>query len=85
MKDEIDAGHGRREAVGLADIADDELELGALVGQPHVLLFLLVPGENADLPDVGLEEAAEDGIAERPRSAGDEENLVFKHGRIISP
>ena len=33
----------------------------------HVILFLLVPGENADLPDVGIQEMFQHSVAERIR------------------
>ena len=42
------------------------------------MLLLLVAAEDADLGDVGLEETAQDGVAEGAGAAGDEEGLVFR-------
>ena len=45
----------------------------------HVVLLLLVAREDADLPDVAVQEAAEDGVAEAARAAGDKEDFIFKN------
>ena len=48
----------------------------------HVVLLLLVAGEDADLPDVAVQEAAEDGVAETACAACDKEHLFSKHTHI---
>lgn len=49
----------------------------------HVILLLLIAGEDADFLDVAVQEAAEDGVAEAARAAGDEEGFFFKYCHII--
>ena len=48
----------------------------------HVVLLLFVAGEDADLLDVAIQEAAEHGVAEAARAAGDEEHFIFKNTHI---
>jgi len=79
MKHEIHTGHRVQQALWSAHIADVELELGMVVGQPHVVLFLLIAGEDADLADVGIEEAVQDGIAEGAGAAGNEKGCAGKY------
>ena len=45
----------------------------------HIVLLLLVAGEDAYFPDVAVQEAAEDGVAEAARAAGNEEHFIFKY------
>ena len=49
----------------------------------HVVLLLLVTGEYADLPDVAVEETAEDGVSEAAGAAGDKENFIFEDCHIF--
>ena len=70
MEDEIHSAHGLLHAALIAHIADVELELGAVVALAHVVLLLLVTAEDANLGDVGVEEALENGVAEGASSAG---------------
>ncbi len=79
MEDEIHADHSVLQAVGLPDVADVELELGIGVGQTHVVLLLLVPAEDADLADVGIQEAPQHGVAERAGAAGDQKGFAREH------
>lgn len=57
MKDEIHPAHRLLHAALVAHVADVELELGAVVALAHVVLFLLVTAEDANLADIGVEEA----------------------------
>ena len=79
MKDEIDAGHCVQQAFGPANVADMKLKFAVVVGQPHIVLLLLVSAENADLIDVALEKAAKDSITKCTGAAGDQKGLVCKH------
>ena len=45
---------------------------------PHVVLLLLVAREDADLLDVAVQEAAEDGVAETAGAAGNQKYPIFK-------
>jgi hypothetical protein len=49
---------------------------------PHVVLFLLVTREHANLTHIGLQEAVENGIAEAPGPAGNEHRLAGKMGEV---
>lgn len=46
---------------------------------PHVVLFLLIAREDADLLDVAVKEAAEDGVAEAAGAAGNQKNFILKN------
>jgi hypothetical protein len=79
VEDVIDTAHGGRDGMRIAHVADVELQLAVVVKLPHVVLLLLVAGEDADFTDVGVEEAAEDGVAEGAGTAGDQECFVTKN------
>ena len=70
--------HGVLAGLQVADIADIELDLvchfrhGCLEMVAHIVLLLLVAGEDSDFTDVGVEETVEDGVAEGTGAAGDE-------------
>ena len=55
VEDVVHAVHGVADALGVADVADEEAHLGRELGGPllqavaHVVLLLLVAGEDADL------------------------------------
>ena len=44
----------------------------------HIVLLLLIAGEDADLADVGRKKAVENGVAERAGPTGDHEGFVFE-------
>jgi hypothetical protein len=44
----------------------------------HVILLLLIAGEDPDLRDLGLQEAVQHRVPERARAAGDEECLAVE-------
>lgn len=89
VEDVVDPVHGVAHALGVADVADEEADLGGELGRPllqavaHVVLLLLVTREDADLGQVGVHEVLEHGVAERAGAARDHEGLVFKGGRIV--
>ena len=71
MKHIVHARHGIEQAFGPPHIADVELQLVVVIGQPHIMLFLLIAAEDANLADVRTEKAAQHGIAEGARAARD--------------
>ena len=78
VEDIIHAGHGVPDGLRVAHIADVELDLARVLRvlglqlMAHIVLLLLVAGENADLADVGGEKMLEHGMAETAGAAGDE-------------
>lgn len=78
MKDVFHTGHSVQEAAGVAHVANVELELGVGVLPAHVVLLLFIAGKDADFPDVGCQKSLQDGMAERTRPPGYQENLVGK-------
>lgn len=66
---EIDATHCAHHRLEVANIADIELELVALVLLAHVILLLLVATEDTDFAKIGFQEATQDGISERASAA----------------
>ena len=85
----IDPRHRAPATFEAADVADVEFDLVGDVRVPclvlvaHVVLLLLVAGEDADLADVRAQEAPQDGVAERSGPAGDHQGLVFENGHIV--
>ena len=75
----VHAAHGDVHRLLVAHVADIELDLGVLQPVTHVVLLLLVAREDADLTDVAVQEAAEDGVAEAARAASNEEHFIFKY------
>ena len=49
-----------------------------LIFVPHIILFLLIAGEDADLRDVGLKEATKDCVTETASPSGNHEYPVFE-------
>ena len=62
---------GIANAAVVTHIPDVVLDLVILVEVAHVILFLLVATEDADLCNIGIQEAFEHGIAKGAGSAGD--------------
>ena len=85
MEDVVHAVHGVAHALGVADVADEEADLGGELGGPllqavaHVVLLLLVAREDADLGQVGVHEVLEHGVAERAGAARDHKGPVFEY------
>ena len=79
MEDQVHAIHRFLDAVEVADVANIKAEFVAAVLVAHVVLFLLVAAEDADLADVGVQKATQDGVAKAAGAAGDEQGFVFKH------
>ncbi|MPM76624.1 hypothetical protein SDC9_123623 [bioreactor metagenome] len=72
MEDVIYAVHGVLDAVYIAHVADVEFYLLVIViFGAHVVLFLLVAGEDAEFFYVRRKETVEDRVTERTRAARD--------------
>ena len=84
VEDVVHAVHGIAHRLSVTDVADEEAHLGGelrgllLQAVAHVVLLLLVAGEDADLGQVGVHEVLEHGVAERSGAARDHQGLVFK-------
>ena len=74
----VDAGHCVRNGLRVTDVADVEFHLVGVLRilrlqlMAHIVLFLLVAGEDADLTDIAGQEVLEHGVAEAAGAAGDE-------------
>ena len=55
-----------------------KLRVQLLVFVAHVVLLFLVPGENANFPDVRGQKAVQNRVTEGAGPARDEESIVFK-------
>ena len=84
VEDVVNAAHGIAHGLGVAHVADEEAHLGGELGAAllqavaHVVLLLLVSGEDADLLEVRVHEVLEHGVAEAARTACDHEGLTCK-------
>ena len=82
VEDVVNAAHGIAHGLGVAHVADEEAHLGGELGAAllqavaHVVLLLLVSGEDADLLKVRVHEVLEHGVAEAARAARDHEGLT---------
>ena len=45
----------------------------------HIVLFLLIAGEDADFADVGAKETVQNRVAEGTGTAGNKKDFVFKY------
>lgn len=88
MEDVVDVAGGHLEGGFVVDVADKEFDLASdvrvvgLVFVAHVVVLLIIPGEDAYLLDVGLEEAFQHGVPEAPGPADDHQGFVFENGHI---
>ena len=77
VEDIVHPVHSVADAGQIPHVADEEAELvrcfrhGGLEGVAHVILLLLISGEDADLPDAGLQKPFQHGVAEGAGPAGD--------------
>ena len=67
----VHAAHRDVNGLLVAHVADVELDLGVLKPVTHVVLFLLVAREDADLLDVAVQETSKNGVAEAAGAACD--------------
>ena len=77
VEDVVHAGHCVLDGLGIPDIADVELDLLCGLRVPglklvaHIVLLLFVPGEDADLLQVRVQEVLQDGGTKGTGTAGD--------------
>ena len=77
MENVVHAMHGIADRLGVADVADEEADLGGELRGPllqsvtHVVLLLLVTGEDADFGQVSVHEVLEHGVAEASGTSRD--------------
>ena len=77
VEDVVHAGHGVLDGLGVADITDVELDLLGGLRVPglklvaHIILLLFVPGEDANLLQVRVQEVLQDGGTKGTGTAGD--------------
>ena len=77
VEDVVHAGHGVLDGLGVADITDVELDLLCGLRVPglklvaHIVLLLLIPGEDADLLQVRVQEVLQNGGTKGTGTAGD--------------
>ena len=77
VEDVVHAGHGVLDGLGIPDIADIELDLLGGLRVPglelvaHIVLLLFVPGEDADLLQVRVQEVLQDGGTKGTGTASD--------------
>ena len=88
VEDVVHPRHGVAHGLWIAYVADVELDLLSelrvlrLQIMPHVVLFLLVARENADLLEVGVEKVLEYGGPEGASTAGDHEGSIRKRAHV---
>ena len=86
VEDVVHPRHGIADGLRVAHVTDVKLDLFGMLRVfrlklvAHVVLLLLIAGENADLAKVGVEEMLEDGGAEGTGAAGYHEGSIVKYG-----
>ena len=78
VKDEVHSPEGRGDGPVIPYIADIELDLIRILRIPllicvaHIVLLLLIPRQNPDLPDIRGQKPVQHRMAKRARPAGDQ-------------
>ena len=81
----VHANHGGLHGREVSHVANVKLDFPRRFRQlglkfvAHIVLLLLVAGKDADLGNIGIQEAVQHGVAKDARTAGDEEGFVLKH------
>ena len=81
----VHANHGGLHGREVSHVANVKLDFPRRFRQlglkfvAHIVLLLLVAGKDADLGNIGIQEAVQHGVAKAARTAGDEEGFVLKH------
>ena len=84
MENIVHAVHGIPDRGQIPDISDEELDLSGDLGHgclklvAHIVLLLLIPGEDADLPDIGFQKPVQHRIAKGAGAACDQKGLSRK-------
>ena len=89
MEDKVNAVHRVPDRIPVPDVADIELDfsgvlrIALLEGVAHIVLLLLVAGENTDLADVGFQKAVQYRVAKGAGTAGDQQGLPGKGAHAV--
>ena len=84
MDDIVRSCHGGAEGIRIPHIPQIKPELAPGGGEAgpaevaHVILLFLVPGENANFPNIGFQKAGDDPIAKGTGPAGDQKDFSRK-------
>ena len=84
MEDVVNTGHSVTDGLGIADITDVEFDLLGGVRMlglklvTHIVLLLLVTGEDADFLQVRIQEVLQNGRTERASTTSDHKGCVIK-------
>ena len=91
VEDIVHAGHGVAQGLNVAHIPDIEAHLARMLGAArlqfvaHVVLLLLIAGEDADFANIGGKEAVQNGMTEGAGAAGNHQGLAGKNGHYLPP
>ena len=89
MKNVVHAVHGVLHRLNVPDIADEEFDFVGGFRQlclklmAHIVLLFLVPGKNADLADIRIQEPVQHRVAEGAGAAGDHQSFVRENAHIL--
>ena len=84
MEDVVYPAHSAPDGLQIPHVTDVEFDLIRhfrhlyLKFMAHIILLLLIAGEDADLADVGRKKAVENGVTERAGPPGDHEGFVVE-------
>ena len=84
VEDVVNAGHSVTDGLRIADITDVELDLLGgvrvlgLKFVAHIILFLFVPGEDADFLEVRIKKVLQNGRTKRTSTTSDHKGCVIK-------
>ena len=92
VEDVVNTGHCVTDGLGVADITDVELHLFSVLRvlglklMAHIVLLLLVTGEDADLLQVRIQEVLQNGRTKRTSTTSDHKGCVIKcrHFKLFS-
>ena len=84
VEDVVNTGHSVTDGLGIADIADVELHLFGVLRVlglklvTHIILLLLIAGEDADFLQVRIQEMLQNGRTKRTSTTSDHKGCVIK-------
>lgn len=90
MEDVVNTGHSVLDGLRVADITDVELDLlgcfrvFCLKLMAHIVLLLLIAGEDADFLEIRIQKVLQHGGAERTGTTSDHKGCVIKCRHFIS-
>ena len=84
MEDVVNTRHSILDRLRIADITDVKLDflsglrMLSLKLVAHIVLFLFVPGEDADFLQIGIQKVLQNGRTERTSTTSDHKGCVIK-------